>query len=187
MPTGQAVIIGQLDDNGTNGDLVPNDNIYSIAETFSSLPVGTTTFRISAAFSGSLTRVQSPSLSLIVSQPVAPGGRTVLMDSAELFSISVPSQWGLTTSEVPSSDPDTVNSIIFSFPNGATAFVITVHTPAGWADLQSNGFTSPDELGQSSAYIFGWDEPQDQISTPGLTDDQIRSQFDSIRGTFQIR
>ena len=185
LPTGQALVIGQLNDNGTNGDLIPNDSVYSIAQPFTSLAVGTATLRISAAFSGSLARVQSPNLSLVVSQPAPTSTWATLTDSGKLFSISVPALWGLTTSEVANSDPDTVDSVVFSFPNGATAFVITEHTPSGWVDLQTNGFTTPDELGQSGTYTFGWNPPPDIISVPGLTDSQIRSQYDTIRSTFQ--
>ncbi len=187
VPNGQPLIIGQLNDNGQNGDVAANDGIFTVSIPFSSLPSGVTMFRVSAAFRGSLMRVQSPNLSLLVSEPTSTSSWTTLTDSQNLFDISVPAQWGITTSEVPNPDGDTIKSVVFSFPDGAAAFVISVYTPSGWADLQNTGFTSPEKLGQSSSYIFGWSEPQDEINTAGFTDAQIRSQFDAIRGTFRIQ
>lgn len=184
--SGQAIIVGQLNDNGVNGDLTANDGIYTTTVNLSSFPVGTVTFRLSAAFAGALARVQSPNFSVLIFQPTSDTSSTTswttLTDSRSLFSIRVPSSWGL---KMVGEESGGGGSFGFIFPNGVTAFTITIFTPADWTILQNSGFTSPEEIGQTNNYIFGWSEPQDEILVPGFNDDQIRSEFDDIIGTFQ--
>jgi hypothetical protein len=185
MAGGQTRVWGQLNDDGTGGDLVAHDGIFSITENISSLPSGSAVFRISAAYEGSLRRTVSSDLTLTVAPAKSTAHWQTFTDSQKLFSISVPAEWNLSLSEVRNLSPDTTKDVGFSFPNNATAFIITVHTPSAWTDIQNVGFTSPELLGQTNSYVFGWNEPEDQIITPGFTDEQIRSDFGEIRATFK--
>jgi hypothetical protein len=65
--TGQVTsVVGTLVDNGTAGDAVANDRIFTIRFTLNQAAAGTAVYRVSAAFSGQLTRSYSSLLNVAV-------------------------------------------------------------------------------------------------------------------------
>jgi hypothetical protein len=64
LSQGTATILGQLHDDGLNGDAVAGDHIFTIVQTFNS-PVGQIQLEVSAAFKGMLRRVLSPSFPVL--------------------------------------------------------------------------------------------------------------------------
>ena len=64
---GHSTVIGVLNDAGLFGDEVAGDGVYSVAVPFKQTTPGTITLKISAAFRGLLSRVQSGALALNVS------------------------------------------------------------------------------------------------------------------------
>jgi hypothetical protein len=71
-PGGQPTILGQLHDDGKNGDLVARDKIYTIQTTFSETALGQFQLQISAAFKGVLTRTLLTLPRVFVQPPSAP-------------------------------------------------------------------------------------------------------------------
>lgn len=71
--TGKAVIIGILQDNGTGGDQVAGDHVYTLQIPFHEVATGQIVLKASVAFKGLLQRVQSAPITLRVSAqpPVA--------------------------------------------------------------------------------------------------------------------
>lgn len=65
-------VVGALNDNGTLGDVIAGDQIFSLQKTFSESTVGQVRLRISAALRGVLQRVTSPVFVLEVSAPGVP-------------------------------------------------------------------------------------------------------------------
>ncbi|MBV8732701.1 MAG: hypothetical protein JO336_23060, partial [Acidobacteriia bacterium] len=67
--TGKSLaILGQLHDDGKNGDAVAGDKVFSLVATLNEPAVGNVYLRISAPFQGVLQRVLSDIISIIVSQ-----------------------------------------------------------------------------------------------------------------------
>ena len=64
-------IVGQMHDDGKNGDAVAGDNVYTF-QTSLTEPVGTVYFAVSAAFKGQLKRVISTPFTVTVSSATAP-------------------------------------------------------------------------------------------------------------------
>jgi hypothetical protein len=63
----QSAILGQLHDDGVNGDAIAGDKVYSIRALFSEPTAGQIQLQISAAFQGQLKRVMSPVSQVVVS------------------------------------------------------------------------------------------------------------------------
>lgn len=71
-PLGNATILGSLKDDGTGGDVVAGDHIYTGQTTFNEASSGKITLQISAAFRGVLQRVKSAPVQITVeSGPVS--------------------------------------------------------------------------------------------------------------------
>ena len=63
-PQGSTTILGQLRDDGSEGDAVAGDHIYTIVHSFA-IPTGQIQLQVSAAFAGALRRVLSSSLPIV--------------------------------------------------------------------------------------------------------------------------
>jgi hypothetical protein len=81
---GPPVVVGQLRDDGSTGDAVAGDTVYTIAFTTTEPAAGQITLQVSAAFRGQLRRVISPLLTIPVtsdatlpSDPGLPGTLTL--------------------------------------------------------------------------------------------------------------
>ena len=67
--TGKVVaIVGTLRDDGTNGDVVAGDKVFSARVTLNEAQEGSVSLRVSAAFKGLLMRVFSPTLTVRAAQ-----------------------------------------------------------------------------------------------------------------------
>ncbi len=67
--TGPATILGQLHDDGLNGDAVAGDKIYTLQVTFNEAAAGTIRLQVSAPFKGVLQRVLSNVMTVTVAAP----------------------------------------------------------------------------------------------------------------------
>lgn len=76
-PNGEAVVLGQLHDDGKNGDDLAADTVYTLQVPVNEPAVGQIMLRVSAAFQGQLRRVMSPVLTIPItldtSLPPDPG------------------------------------------------------------------------------------------------------------------
>jgi hypothetical protein len=82
-PSGtQSTILGQLHDDGKNGDALAGDNIYTIQYPFLQSSAGQLELEVSAAFRGQLKRIISPAASLNV--------WGILTDPVSGFTVSYP-------------------------------------------------------------------------------------------------
>lgn len=82
-PTAPPTLIGQLRDDGTNGDQTANDKIFTGRTTINETAEGQVALQVNAAFKGTLTRAQSSVLTIFVTLqglPPDPGpvGQTTL-------------------------------------------------------------------------------------------------------------
>jgi hypothetical protein len=184
--TGTPQIIGTLNDNGVNGDATANDNIFTIVMPFARYPSGTVDLRISAAFTGSLTRAQSGLFELNIVPPVATSTWTTLTDSQQLLSIQVPSAWNLVVSESPGDDPGTIKNVHFEFPDGTIVFTISVDSTSSLDALQNGDGPQPVFLGQSGQYVFGETDPQSVIGNESISMTEIAQTLPQIMATFTI-
>lgn len=185
-PTGTAQTIGVLNDNGLSGDAVAGDNIFTIVSSFAQYPAGTVNLRISAAFSGSLLRLQTGLFQLNVLPPVATAGWVTLTDSKRLFSVQVPSTWGLVVAEAPGDDPGTLKNVHFEFPDGTIVFTISIHPTSSLDTLQNGDGPQPVFLGQSSQYVFGESDTQVVIGNEPISMAEIAQTLSQIMATFRI-
>src|SRR5271165_6301777 len=88
-PVGKPVILGQLHDDGMNGDLIAGDKIYTIRPTFNETALGQFQLQISAAFKGVLTRKILTVATVFVQPPNAPQQTlTALMTNLQSGNIS---------------------------------------------------------------------------------------------------
>jgi hypothetical protein len=80
LPGAQSVTLGQLHDDGKNGDAVAGDSTYTIQRPFEAISSGQFQLEISAAFTGVLKRVQSLPFVLAIGTPYSytPGGLSVI-------------------------------------------------------------------------------------------------------------
>jgi hypothetical protein len=186
-PTGTAQIIGTLNDNGVNGDAVAGDNVFTIRASFAQYQVGTVNFRISAAFSGSLLRTQSGLFSINILPAVQTAGWVTLTDSQQLFSVQVPSTWGLIMLESPGDDPSTIKNVHFELPDGTIVFTIGVFPTSSWADITSGESAGPEPtyLGQNSNYVFGESGRQVPLSDESVSDAELSQTLPVVFGTFK--
>jgi hypothetical protein len=67
---GAAVIVGQLHDDGTNGDLLAGDQLYTVQVELNEPTAGQIQLQVSAAFRGQLRRVTSPVITIPVTVAV---------------------------------------------------------------------------------------------------------------------
>src|SRR5579872_5280667 len=65
-PTGSPTILGQLHDDGLNGDAVAGDQVYTLQVAFNQSSGGQIRLQVSAAFKGMLLRVLSNVMSVTV-------------------------------------------------------------------------------------------------------------------------
>jgi hypothetical protein len=175
-----------MNDDGQNGDLVANDDIFTISTSFGGYPIGTLNLRISSAFSGSLLRTQSGVFQLNIQSPTSTTGWSTLTDSQHLFSIEIPPQWGLVVVETPGDAAGAVKLVHFEFPDGTTAFTISVYAPSVWVAIQtSDAGPVPSLLGQTSQYVFGESEEQDSVSGESISQDQLDQILPQVFATFK--
>lgn len=165
MTSAGPLLIGQLHDDGVSGDVIAGDGVYTFVVTsLSSLPIGQHTFRVTAAFQGSITRVQTNDLLFAVTTPAPTSGWVVLHDKSNVFTVSVPAKWGIAMVEDTASDPKAVKNCTLVFPDGQELTTIQVFTPAGW-DAEESGLPSPPVyVGKSASYVVGVSDPDDSPS-----------------------
>jgi hypothetical protein len=185
LPTGSTQTIGTLNDNGQNGDLIPDDNIFTITASFAAFPVGVLNLRISAAFSGALLRTQAGPFQLTIEPPISTSTWITLTDAQHLFSIKVPAEWGITVSETAGDSIGAVKVINFEFPDGTIAFSIEVYTTQVWSAIQtSDGGPVPALLGQSGQYVFGESQPQEALNGESISQDELAMDLPDVFATF---
>jgi hypothetical protein len=184
-PSGQARPLSYLNDDGVSGDLVANDGRFTTNLSLANQSVGQVKLRISAAFRGTLSRTQSSDLSVEITPQLETGGWATLTDSQRLFSIQVPSGWNLRAEETYNPDSATIKDVDFQFPDGTSAFIISVHPIAGWTQLQASDSATPVFVGQTSQYVFGMSFNQDEYVTQNFSDSAIRLQLPQVAATFK--
>jgi len=182
---GTPQIIGPLNDDGVNGDLVAGDRIFTIvSSSLAHLPIGLDNLAISAAFAGTLVRTQS-ALSIDIVPQAQTSGWLSMSDSQNVFSIKLPSTWNLKTTESAGDAPGEIKDVDFEFPDGTSVFSISVYTPGAWASLQSQDGPLPAYLGQNSKYVFGESDHQDPITGQSVTEDVILQLMPQVMATFK--
>jgi hypothetical protein len=185
-PTGTPVITGTLNDSGLDGDAIADDNIFTIIPSLTTYPTGTINFRISAAFAGSLARVQTGTFTLNVLAPVSTSGWTTMSDSQKLFSIQIPSAWNLVVVETPGDDVGNVKNVHFEFPDGTIVFTVNVFTASSVAGLENGDGPIPIFLGQGGQYAFGLTKMQISIDGEIASMDEIVQDLPQILATFKV-
>lgn len=68
-PTGPATELGQMRDDGTNGDKVPGDKLFTIQQVFNESATGAIQLQVSASFRGVRGRILSPVIYAIAGNP----------------------------------------------------------------------------------------------------------------------
>jgi|GEM_PF-5965754 len=125
--SGNPTILGQMKDDGANGDLSPNDHIYTLRIVVNELTPGTLLLQVSAAFRGLLRRATSPSMPLHIQG-------LLLSDLAKLNELIIVGTVSAATSRF-----DDQTSVIFTYYNvipsmtikGQTLASVTVKIPGG--------------------------------------------------------
>lgn len=181
-PSGQQLVLGVLHDDGSNGDFLAGDGRYSLRTSAASLPVGDIGLFISAAFRGSLKRVQTEPLFLTVVAPISTGSWVSLSDSSRVFTIIVPPEWHLSSSESTDGGDRTIS---FTLADGELLFNVDVYTKAAWLAAQQEEGPQPVYLGETSTYVLGYSDSGDSISFPGLDDDVVRTQLTQVLATIR--
>jgi hypothetical protein len=149
------------------------------------LAPGAIDLRVSAAFKGALLRSQSADVLLMIVPRVASSLWTTLSDTQRLFSLKVPPQWQLLTAEKLNPDQYALKNVNFLFPDGTSAFYITVYTVTNWHTAISDDVLMGDLLGQNQYYVFTVTEGQD-IEPIGYSDSQVRGVLPQVFATFSI-
>ncbi len=183
--SGTSQIIGSLNDNGVNGDAVAGDNIFTTVTSFAQYPVGTLNLRISAAFRGSLLRTQTGVFELNVLPATSTTNWVTLTDSQRLFSVQVPSAWGLVVAETPGDDPGTLKNVHFQFPDGTIVFTISVDPTSSLDAIQNGVGPQPIFLGETGQYVFGASEMQVAIDGEVVSGEEIFQTLPQILATFK--
>lgn len=187
LPSGQSQSIGVLNDDGSNGDLVSKDHIFTATLSLANEMAGQIRLRISAAFRGTLLRTQTPELIVTIAPPMSKTGWVTLTDTQRMFSIQAPAIWDLRLAETLSPNSGAVKEVHVQFSNGTTLMVITVHTKSEWLQLQTSDFTVPSLLGATPLYVFGISTSQDEYVVPGHSDSSIRNQLHQVIATFTTK
>jgi subtilisin family serine protease len=103
---GAQTVLGAMYDDGTHGDVLANDNKFSVTRTISQSSLGTLNFRASAAYTGTVQREQSATFTVNVVPPlnltVTPGQTEIYVQQGQTastaFTLSIQNQSGQTAS-----------------------------------------------------------------------------------------
>jgi len=119
--TGKATIVGNMHDDGKNGDVKANDNIFTLQTNLNEATAGGVMFQVSAAFlvaQGMPLRVKSTAFPVTV----------ISMDSLQ---VSLPATPNAASGAVPAVTPISVTNTTSTFATAGSGDLVTVLTTSG--------------------------------------------------------
>lgn len=174
-PDGSSVVLATLQPAG-NGTFT----LRTTALAFS-FPTGTLNLRISAAFSGTLKRVQSPSFTLQIDPATDTSSWTSVSPSSQgLFTMKLPPGWQITGGA--SSDGYDSYLFVINDTDGIPVATIFAYTPQQWADAQYLEAV-PVMFAQGNGFIFA--EADSEAAGPNWYSEGLGPQLVQALATFQ--
>jgi Carboxypeptidase regulatory-like domain len=125
-PSGAVTIVGALRDDGTNGDSVAGDRVFTLSFVVNATEAGELRYRVSAAFTGKLRRVFSPALTVVAT----PGeGVSVQVQGDVVFDSGTPAAGALVSVGLgPSAATSESTTAVAGRTDGDGHFSVTILT-----------------------------------------------------------